>query len=84
MYFVRSCMCLLYSGRNSKGENIPAVSNSLTYSEVHKKENETVPHLTTDTGELYAMSTKAVNEEDTHNEALPIYTYVKVDAQRVS
>ena len=74
---------LTYSGRNSKSENIPAVSNSLTYSEVHKKETETVPHLTTDTGELYAMSTKAVGE-DTCNEPLPIYTYVKVDAQRVS
>ena len=72
---------LTYSGRN--GNNNPAVSNSLTYSEVHKKETETVPHQTTDTGVLYAMSTKAVSE-DTDNEPLPIYTYVKVDAQRVS
>ena len=44
------------------------------YDEVHKMEVKTVPHQSTDTGELYAMSTKAVNQ-DKHNEPPLLYAY---------
>ena len=33
------------------------------YDESHKTESKTVPHQTTDTGELYAMSTKVVDKD---------------------
>ena len=66
-------MFLIYSGSGPNGKNALAVSNSV-YSEVHKTEGKTVPHQTTDTGELYAMSTK-----DKHNEPQLLYTYARVD-----
>ena len=71
------------SGSNPKRKNTLAVSNSLMYSEAHKTEAKTVPHQTTDTGELYAMSTKVVYK-DTHNEPPLLYAYAIVDTQRVS
>lgn len=52
------------------------------YSEVHKSETKTIPYHTTDNGELYAMSTKAV-DKDTLNETPLIYTYAMVDTERV-
>ena len=52
------------------------------YDESHKTEAKTVPHQTTDTGELYAMSTKAV-DKDAHNEPSLLYAYAMVDTQRV-
>ena len=52
------------------------------YSEVRKSETKTIPYHTTDTGELYAMSTKAV-DKDTSNETPLIYTYAMVDTERV-
>ena len=55
------------------------------YSEVRKTETKTIPHHTTDTGELYAMSTKDV-DKDAHTDHDPplIYSYVRVeDTQRV-
>lgn len=64
---------LIYSGSSPNSKNAPAVLNSVC-DEVHKTEDKTVPHQTTDTGELYAMSTK-----DTHNEPSLLYTYARVD-----
>ena len=52
------------------------------YHESHKTEAKTVPHQTTDTGELYAMSTKAV-DKDAHNDPSLLYAYAIVDTQRV-
>ena len=53
------------------------------YSEVRKTETKTIPYQTTDTGELYAMSTKAV-DKDAQAEPPLVYTYVRVeDTQRV-
>ena len=64
---------LIYSRSGSNGKNTLAVSNSVC-DEAHKTEGKTVPHQTTDTGELYAMSTK-----DTHDEPQLLYTYARVD-----
>ena len=47
-----------------------------------KTEAKTVPHQTTDTGELYAVSTKVV-DKDTHSEPPLLYAYAIVDTQRV-
>ena len=69
----------MYIGRSRDGKNTLAVSNSVTYDEVHKTEAKTVPHQTTDTGELYAMSTKTIINEDRHNEPPLLYTYARVD-----
>ena len=71
-------MYLIYSGSSRNGKNTLAVSNSVTYDEVHKAETKTVPHQTTETGELYAMSTKAA-DQDTHDEPSMLYTYARVD-----
>ena len=49
------------------------------YDESHKT---AVPHQTTDTGELYAMSTKVV-DKDAHNDPSLLYAYAVVDTQRV-
>ena len=51
------------------------VSSNEMYSEVQKLQAKTVPHRTTETGEIYAMSTKGVSEE-AHSE---LYTYARVD-----
>ena len=53
------------------------------YSESHKTGATTVPHQMTDTGEIYAMSTKAV-DKDAHIEPSLLYAYATVDTQRVS
>ena len=52
------------------------------YSESHKTEAKTVPHQMTDAGEIYAVSTKAV-DKDAHNEPQLLYDYATVDTQRV-
>ena len=81
MYYMHAecnCLYLIYNGSNRNGKNTLAVSNSVTYDDVHKTEAKTVPHQTTETGELYAMSTKAVYQ-DTHNEPSMLYTYARVD-----
>ena len=66
-------MYLIYSGSGPNGKNPVAALNSV-YAEVHKTEGKTIPHHTTDTGELYAMSTK-----DKDNEPQLVYTYARVD-----
>lgn len=53
------------------------------YSEERKTETKTAPHQTTDTGELNVMSTKVVDDEDTQNDETLIYTYARVDTERV-
>ena len=81
MYYMHAecnCLYLIYNGSNRNGKNTLAVSNSVTYDEVHKTEAKTVPHQTTETGELYAMSTK-VAYQDTHDEPSMLYTYARVD-----
>ena len=72
-------MYLICSGSSRNGKNTLAVSNSVTYDEVYKTEAKTVPHQTTETGELlvYAMSTKAA-DQDTHNEPSMLYAYARV------
>jgi len=55
----------------------------VVYDEVHKPGTNTIPHKSTDTGELYAMSTKA-DSQDTHNKPPLVYSYARVDMQRVS
>ena len=42
-----------------------------------------VPHQATDTGDLYAVSTKVVGQ-DTQYEKPRLYDYARVDTQRVS
>ena len=80
-YFYNPCVDLC-SGSNPKGKNILAVSNSVTYNESHKTEGKIVPYWMTDTRELYAVSTEAVNE-DAHNDPSLLYAYATVDTQRV-
>ena len=72
----------LCSGSSPKRKNTLAVSNSVMYNESHKTGATTVPHQMTDTGEIYAMSTKAV-DKDAHNEPSLLYAYAMVDTQRV-
>ena len=71
-------MYIIYSGSSRNGKNTIAVSNSIAYDEEHRTEAKTVPHQTTETGELYAMSTKAA-DQDTHNEPSMLYAYARVD-----
>ena len=52
------------------------------YNESHKTKGTTVLHQTTDTGELYAMSTKAI-DKDAHNDPSLLYAYAIVDTRRV-
>ena len=78
-YFVS----VLNSNRSQNSKNTLAVTNSITYDEVHKTEAKTVPHRATETGELYAMSTKAADKDtadkDVANEPPLLYTYARVD-----
>jgi len=55
----------------------------MVYDDVHNPGTNTIPHKSTDTGEVYAMSTKAVSQ-DTHNKPPLVYDYARVDMQRVS
>ena len=71
-------LVLICSG-SPKSKNTLSTSNSVMYDESHKT---TVPHQTTDTGELYAMSAKAV-DKDAHNDPSLLYAYAMVDTQRV-
>ena len=70
------------SSSSPKSKNSLSVSNSVMYHESHKTEGKTVPHQTTDTGELYAVSTKVV-DKDAHNDPSLLYAYAMVDTQRV-
>ena len=73
---------MICSGSSPKRKSTLAVSNSAMYNESYKTEAKTVPHQMTDTGEIYAMSTKAV-DKDAHNEPSQLYAYATVDTQRV-
>ena len=75
-------LALICSGSSPKHKNTLAVSNSVIYNESHKTGANTVPHQITDTGELYAMSTKA-GDKDAHSEPQLLYAYAMVDTQRV-
>ena len=68
--------------RSLKNKNLLAVTNSIIYDEAHKSADKTVPHQATGTGEIYALSTKAVSQ-GTDNEPPLLYAYAIVDTQRV-